>query len=126
MSNRKDPNPPHTRALLPDKPMTAPLAIVPFDMLRTCKHAQNMKTSKSHARSGVMIQIRNVPVAVHRILKARAAASGVTLSEYILAEMRRMAEKPTREEVLARIRSWPRIDPSRNVAEMIREERERR
>ena len=33
-----------------------------------------------------MVQIRNVPDALHRKLKARAADSGQTLSDYLLAE----------------------------------------
>jgi len=32
-----------------------------------------------------MIQVRNVPDAVHRTLKARAAMAGMSLSDYLLA-----------------------------------------
>ena len=42
-----------------------------------------------------MIQIRNVPDALHRRLKARAAEAGMSLSDYLLAELRRSAERPT-------------------------------
>ena len=35
-----------------------------------------------------MIQIRNVPDAVHRRLKAQAALEGLSLSEYLLREVR--------------------------------------
>lgn len=48
------------------------------------------------------VQIRNVPDDVHRTLRARAAAAGQSLSEYLLAEIVRIAERPAVVEVLAR------------------------
>ncbi len=54
-----------------------------------------------------LIQIRNVPEDVHRTLKARAAASGTTLSDYVLREVTRVARTPTPEELDQRIRSRP-------------------
>ena len=48
------------------------------------------------------IQIRNVPDGIHRTLRARAAAAGVSLSEYLLAELTRVAERPPVADVLAR------------------------
>src|SRR5215213_1963516 len=50
-----------------------------------------------------MIQIRNVPEELHRSLKARAAREGRTLSDLILADLPRLADKPSPEQVLARI-----------------------
>jgi hypothetical protein len=41
-----------------------------------------------------MIQIRNVPDALHRRLKARAALAGMSLSDYLLSEIREVAERP--------------------------------
>ena len=35
-----------------------------------------------------MIQLRNVPDALHRGLKARAAMAGMSLSDYLLAEIK--------------------------------------
>lgn len=52
-----------------------------------------------------LIQIRDVPEDVHRILKARAAARGTSLSDYVLREVTRVARTPTPEELDARIRS---------------------
>ena len=46
-----------------------------------------------------MIQIRNVPNELHRRLKARAALAGMTLSDYLLHEIRRVAERPSLEEL---------------------------
>jgi len=51
------------------------------------------------------IQIRNVPEAVHRRLKLRAAESGMSLSEHLLAEITRIADLPTRAEMRERLRS---------------------
>lgn len=74
----------------------------------------------------VMIQIRNVPDAVHRRLKARAALAGISMSEYILREMRKVLERPTREEMLARIAGYSEEKLSPDPATLIREERDRR
>jgi plasmid stability protein len=51
----------------------------------------------------VMIQIRNVPSDLHRKLKARAALEGLSLSDYLLREVERLAERPTLQEIRARI-----------------------
>jgi plasmid stability protein len=50
-----------------------------------------------------MIQIRNVPDALHRSLKARAAMAGMSLSDYLLAEIREIAERPTLAEFRERL-----------------------
>jgi plasmid stability protein len=52
-----------------------------------------------------LIQIRNVPDDVHRTLKARAAAQGTSLSDYVLIEVTRAARTPTAEELDERIRA---------------------
>ncbi|MCC7267378.1 MAG: hypothetical protein IT546_08575 [Caulobacteraceae bacterium] len=70
---------------------------------------------------GVMIQIRNVPSELHRTLKARAAAAGMSLSDYLLSEVRRIAERPTLEELRARLHSRTPVDPQLSAAEIIRE-----
>jgi antitoxin FitA len=56
-------------------------------------------------RMSKMIQIRNVPDALHRTLKVRAAQAGMTLSDYLLSEIERVAEKPTLAEMMERLRS---------------------
>jgi plasmid stability protein len=48
------------------------------------------------------VQIREVPDAVHRTLRARAAAAGQSLSEYLRAEIVKVAERPAVADVLAR------------------------
>lgn len=52
-----------------------------------------------------LIQIRDVPDDVHRTLKARSAAAGTSLSDYVLREIVRAARSPTPEELDERIRS---------------------
>ena len=51
-----------------------------------------------------MIQVRNVPDTLHRTLKARAALAGMSLSDYLLAEMRQIAERPTLDELRKRLK----------------------
>ena len=50
-----------------------------------------------------MIQIRNVPESVHRTLKARAAARGMTLSDYLKRDLVETASRPSLEEIEARV-----------------------
>jgi antitoxin FitA len=54
---------------------------------------------------GVLVQIRDVPEEAHRTLKARAALAGTSLSEYLRAELVRVASRPTPEELRARVRA---------------------
>jgi plasmid stability protein len=74
----------------------------------------------------VMIQIRNVPEAVHRTLKARAALAGMSLSDYLLREVSEFAARPTLEEMRARLERRSPITPSISAADAIRAERDRR
>jgi hypothetical protein len=71
-----------------------------------------------------MVQIRNVPDALHRTLKSRAADSGQTLSDFLLTELQRLAARPTREEMLARIHGRKRVTLRTPAAVVIREERD--
>lgn len=71
-----------------------------------------------------MIQIRNVPEDLHRELKSRAALAGMSLSDYLLGEIRQSAERPTIDELRARLRSRAETAPSLSPAEAIRAERD--
>jgi plasmid stability protein len=73
-----------------------------------------------------MIQIRNVPDELHRKLKIRAAKEGVTLSELLAREARRLAEQPTLEEIRERLASRHPAKLSVPPAAVVREERGRR
>jgi len=74
----------------------------------------------------VMIQIRNVPDSLHRRLKSRAALAGMSLSDYLLNEIREVAERPTLEELRARLEQRSTVTPSLPPAQAVRAERDRR
>jgi plasmid stability protein len=76
-------------------------------------------------RMSSMIQIRNVPDELHRDLKVRAARSGMTLSDYLLAELRALAVRPTMQEWLAQSESWSRVEVEQSPADALAAERER-
>ena len=73
-----------------------------------------------------MIQIRNVPDALHRRLKSRAALAGMSLSDYLLSEIRHVAERPTVDELRARLERHTGTTLSVDSAEAVRAERDRR
>jgi antitoxin FitA len=73
-----------------------------------------------------MIQLRNVPDALHRSLKARAAMSGMSLSDYLLAEIREIAERPTLAELRDRLHTRKVVTVQLDTARLVREERDAR
>lgn len=73
-----------------------------------------------------MIQIRNVPEELHRQLKARSAMAGMSLSDYLLNEVRQLVERPTRDELRARLAGRSATRPPVSLARAVRQERERR
>ena len=72
-----------------------------------------------------MIQIRNVPDALHRRLKSRAALAVMSLSDYLLSEIRQVAERPTIDELRARLDRRSTVTLSIEPAEAVRAERDR-
>jgi len=74
---------------------------------------------------GATIQIRNVPEALHRQLKSRAALAGMSLSDYLLDEIRQMAERPTIDALGARLRGRAEMPLSVPPAKAVRAERDR-
>jgi plasmid stability protein len=71
-----------------------------------------------------MIQIRNVPDSLHKKLKARAAIEGMSLSDYLMAEIRRSTELPTLKELRERLNKRTPISPTVPPAEAVRQERD--
>jgi plasmid stability protein len=67
-----------------------------------------------------MIQLRNVPDGLHRKLKARAAEAGMSLSEYILRDVRSIAERPTPEELKSILLTRKPVKLRESPAEAIR------
>lgn len=70
------------------------------------------------------LQVRDVPGEMHRTLKARAAASGRSLSEYVLDILARETAQPTIDELLDRVRVRGRVDLGDNATEILRAERD--
>ncbi|MCC6198026.1 MAG: hypothetical protein IT518_26540 [Burkholderiales bacterium] len=73
-----------------------------------------------------MIQLRHVPDDLHRKLKARAALAGMSLSDYLLREIRDIAERPTVAELRARLARRSPVRPRESPAKSVRAERDGR
>ena len=73
-----------------------------------------------------MIQIRHVPEDVHARLKARAAAAGMSLSDYLLREITFLASRMTWDEYFDAVKGEEPIATGIDWAETIRAEREER
>ena len=86
-------------------------------MCRTCNYRFDMPK---------MIQLRNVPDALHRQLKARAALCGMPLSDYLIREARRLAEYPTPEEMRERLKGRTAYRGKFAAADLVRAERDSR
>ena len=76
--------------------------------------------------STTMLQIRNLTDDFHRRLKARAAIEGLSMSEFVLREVRKALDRPTRQEMLERLRAQPMRRVRLSAAEMVRAERDGR
>ncbi len=86
-------------------------------MFRTCDMVWRMSK---------MIQIRNVPDDVHREAKVRAARAGMSLSDFLLAELKRTLALPPVDELLDRIAQRQRPALAETPAEAVRAERSAR
>jgi antitoxin FitA len=73
-----------------------------------------------------MIQVRHVPDDLHRALKARAALEGLSLSDYLLQEIRHVAERPTLAELRHRLAQRAPVVPRVPPAKAVRAERDRK
>ena len=72
-----------------------------------------------------MAQIGKVPGTAHHQLRADAAMAGMSLSDYLLSEIRQGAERPTIEEMRARLANRPPVTLSVPSADAVRAERGR-
>jgi antitoxin FitA len=68
---------------------------------------------------GRMVQIKDVPDDVHRILKARAALAGLTLTEYARRSLEEAARRPSREELVAELASIEPVATGESAAEAL-------
>jgi hypothetical protein len=83
-------------------------------ILITCKQAMHMPK---------IIQLRHVPDALHRTLKARAAMAGMSLSDYVIAEIKEIAERPTLAELRDRLHKREPVPVRLDTARLVQEER---
>ena len=72
------------------------------------------------------LQVRNVPPRIHAVLRARAAKAGMSLSEYLLSELRELVARPTLDEVLERISHRESLELRESPARAVRAERDSR
>jgi antitoxin FitA len=73
-----------------------------------------------------MLQVRNVPDDVHARLKERAKAAGMTMSEYVLRELKELADKPSLNEIWRRPEARDSSVSLADAAQLIRDERDAR
>ena len=73
-----------------------------------------------------MVQVRNVPDDVHRRLESRAALAGMSLSDDLLAELRRFADRPSPEEMRRRLAERRPVTLAEGTAAAVRAERDAR
>ncbi len=69
------------------------------------------------------VQVRDVPEAVHEALVRRAELAGQSLQQFLAAELARIAETPTLDEMLDRIegRGKGRLSRADVIADVERE-----
>jgi hypothetical protein len=70
-----------------------------------------------------MGQIRKMSSDLHRELKARAALEGMSLSDYLLRELRHVLDRPTLDETRKRLSGRQPIRPHPAPASAVRAER---
>lgn len=85
-----------------------------------------MRRSCEYDGSMPSLQIRNMPADLHRRLKARAALSGQSLSDFSLAVLARSLERPTQEEFLAGLADRGPVGGDIDAAALVRAERDSR
>ena len=73
-----------------------------------------------------MIQIRHVPDALHRRLRSRAALAGMSLSDYLKAELEGLANRLTAAELGERLTALGPMRVRETPADALRAERESR
>jgi plasmid stability protein len=76
--------------------------------------------------STTMVQIRNMPAELHRRPTVRAAMEGLTMSDFVMREIRKALDRPTRQEILDRPRTRPPRRLREAAAQVIRAERDAR
>ena len=97
--------------------MSARVALRDLVVLHPTKYANCMPK---------IIQLRNVPDALHRTLKSRAALAGMSLSDYLLSEIKEIAARPTLAEMRERLHQRKPVSAEIDASRLLREERDAR
>ena len=66
-----------------------------------------------------MLQIKDVPPDVHRVLKARAALEGISLTEYARRTLEQAARRPSRAELIAELSAIEPVDTGESSADAL-------
>jgi antitoxin FitA len=82
--------------------------------------------SASYDHAVSIIQVKNVPPAMHTELRRRADQEGLTIRDYVLKLIERDQRLPSRRDWLERVAELEPVAVSRSAAEMVREGREER
>jgi plasmid stability protein len=72
------------------------------------------------------IQIREVPEKTHRKLKMRAAEEGVSMSDYLKRLIERELQRPSWDDIEARMKKMKSVALSESTADLVRRERDAR
>ena len=92
--------------------------------MRTSQLREVSSTRDNVVDMSKMIQVRNVPDEMHRMLKMQAAAEGISLSDLIKRELGVMSDRLSFEELAARVRArGPSKVKTENTVRYIRESR---
>ena len=92
--------------------------------MRTSQLREVSSTRVNVVNMSKMIQVRNVPDEMHRMLKMQAAAEGISMSDLIKRELGVMSERLSFEELDARVRArGPSKVKTENTVRYIREAR---
>jgi hypothetical protein len=73
-----------------------------------------------------IIQVKNVPPAMHGELRRRADEEGMTIRDYVLKLIERDQRLPSKRDWFARVSALEPVAVSQSAAEVVREGREER
>ena len=70
-----------------------------------------------------MIQIRHVPDSLHRQLRVRASRAGMSLSDFVKAELEHSVRYLTMDEALEKLEALEPVEATESSADIIRRHR---
>lgn len=73
-----------------------------------------------------IIQVKNVPPAMHSELRRRAQQEGTTIRDYVMKLIERDQRRPSKQDWLDRVSELEPVSVTQSAAEVIREARETR